>query len=137
MTGLLRNRIALIGGGAGEVGEGIVRVFLREDATVVVPSRSDEKLEFLARAVGNPGSERLFLLHENIGKVEGVERVRQEVLSKFGRLNIAVASLGGWWESVKPLRCPNPYCYTSLPVFDDLFYSREYEEIPDARSQLA
>lgn len=43
----LSGKIAYIAGGAGNVGEGIVRGFLKEGATVVTSSRSNEKLDRL------------------------------------------------------------------------------------------
>lgn len=48
----LSGKIALIAGGTGGVGEGIVRAFLKEGATVVVPSRSSENLEQLRGYLG-------------------------------------------------------------------------------------
>lgn len=39
--------VVLITGGTGVVGEGLVRAFLRENATVVVPSRSADRLDGL------------------------------------------------------------------------------------------
>jgi len=40
----LTGKVALVAGGSGGVGEGIVRQLLTDGATVVVPSRSNEKL---------------------------------------------------------------------------------------------
>jgi uncharacterized protein YbjT (DUF2867 family) len=45
---------ALVAGGAGEVGEGIVRAFLAGGARVVVPSRSAAKLDALRDRLGRP-----------------------------------------------------------------------------------
>lgn len=52
--GKLNGKIALIAGGTGGVGEGIVREFIQEEATVVVSSRSSEKND----AVGCWGNEK-------------------------------------------------------------------------------
>jgi len=45
--GMLDGKTALIAGGTGGVGEGIVRAFLSEGATVIVPSRSSDRLQQL------------------------------------------------------------------------------------------
>ena len=42
--GKLDGKTALIAGGTGSVGAGIVQAFLNEGATVIVPSRSSDRL---------------------------------------------------------------------------------------------
>lgn len=44
---ILDQKIAVVAGGAGGVGEGIVRALLKNGATVVVPSRTKYKLDRL------------------------------------------------------------------------------------------
>lgn len=97
MSGL-DGKVSLVAGGAGEVGEGIVRVFLNEGATAVVPSRKQDKLARLRDRLGPHASERLVTRVAEIGTLDGAEEVRDFVLGEFGRLDIAVASLGRWWE---------------------------------------
>ena len=41
--GLMDGKVVVVGGGTGSVGEGLVRSFLVENATVVVPYRTEEK----------------------------------------------------------------------------------------------
>ncbi|MGL5793953.1 MAG: NAD(P)-binding domain-containing protein [Xenococcaceae cyanobacterium] len=43
--GKLSGKITFIAGGAGNVGEGIVRSFLKEGATVITSSRKEEKID--------------------------------------------------------------------------------------------
>ncbi len=94
----LDGKIALVAGCAGNVGEGVVRSFLKAGATVVVPSRSAEKLEQLRGYLGELATERFVPLAGEVGRLESAERLRDEILSKFGRLDAVVASLGGWWH---------------------------------------
>ena len=67
----LDGKIILIAGGAGNVGEGVVATFLREGATVIVPSRRQESLDKLLSFLGSLASERLVGLVGNIGQLEG------------------------------------------------------------------
>jgi 3-oxoacyl-[acyl-carrier protein] reductase len=97
MSGL-SGKVSLVAGGAGEVGEGIVRVFLREGATVIVPSRKEDKLAQLRDRFGAEASERLVTRVAEIGTLDGAKETRDFVIEKFGRLDVAVASLGRWWE---------------------------------------
>lgn len=98
----LRGKVALVAGGAGEVGEGIVRVFLQSGATVVVPSRSEERLANLRRRVAGAADERLVTLTASVGTEDGAATVRDAIARHCGPLDAVVASLGGWWQG-KPL----------------------------------
>ncbi len=98
----LKDRVALIAGGAGEVGEGIVKAFLQAGATVIVPSRKPERLMDLQIGLGELGNERFVAVTADVGTPEGAHAVRQTILQRFGQLNAVVASLGGWWQG-KPL----------------------------------
>lgn len=97
----LSGRVALVAGGAGAVGEGIVRGFLRAGATVIVPSRTADRLLTLRdRLAGRPGDRggRLLTVEGDVGTVDGAARVRDRALDESGRLDAVVASVGGWWQ---------------------------------------
>lgn len=98
----LNGNIILVAGGAGAVGEGITRQFISAGATVVVPSRSLEKGDQLRDLVGNPPAEQLVTLTGSIGDESGADELRRQIVDRYGRLDHAVASLGGWWQG-KPL----------------------------------
>src|SRR5205085_4292843 len=83
--GRLDGKISLVLGGAGYVGEGIVRSFLEEGAFVIVPSRSQDRLNGLRKLVG--GDERLVTVPANVGSPQGAEAVKTQILSKMGRLD--------------------------------------------------
>ncbi len=101
--GKLDGKIVLIAGGAGNVGEGIVKVFLEEGATVAVPSRQTESLERLRDYLGARATEHFVPLVGNIGTLEGAEQIRQDLMDKLGSLDAVVVSLGGWWTGNLPL----------------------------------
>ncbi|AFZ58458.1 SDR family oxidoreductase [Anabaena cylindrica FACHB-243] len=100
----LENKVALILGGAGNVGEGIVRAFLKAGAIVVVPSRKVEKLEELRTYLGELAQgDRFIPIVGEIGQIDSAESIRDQLLKQFGRLDAVVASLGGWWFGNRPL----------------------------------
>lgn len=101
--GRLDRKITLVAGGAGYVGEGIVRAFLKEGATVVVSARNAEKLEELRGLLGELASDRFVPITGDFGQFEAAERLRDEILNKFGRIDAVVASLGGGWKGNQPL----------------------------------
>lgn len=94
----LDGKTCLIAGGAGAVGEGIVRVALAEGARVVVPHRSEEELASLRSGLGADHLERLTMLAFDVGKLDQCERLRDRILEAHGGLDAAVVSIGGWWE---------------------------------------
>lgn len=94
----LANRTALVAGGAGNVGEGIVRAFLNDGATVAVPSRSAEKLDDLRARLGHDVSDRLISLVGDVGDPEDARRLRDELLDDADHIDDVVASLGSWWQ---------------------------------------
>jgi NAD(P)-dependent dehydrogenase (short-subunit alcohol dehydrogenase family) len=100
----LKNKIALILGGAGNVGEGIVRAYLKAGAVVVVPSRKAEKLEELRTYLGELAHpERFIPIVGEISEIDSAERIRDQMLKQFGQLDAVVASLGGWWSGNRPV----------------------------------
>lgn len=96
--GALEGQHVVVAGGTGAVGEGIVRVLLDEGATVLVPSRSKERIEALRAYVGQKGSKRLRTWVGHIGTPEGAEAFKTWVLTQTSKIDGVVASVGSWWQ---------------------------------------
>lgn len=94
----LEGQHVLVAGGAGEVGEGIVRQFLRAGATVIVPSRREEHLEELRNQLANEVTESLITRQVNLGDMASAQDFAATLQQEFGVIHHVVASLGGWWE---------------------------------------
>lgn len=88
----------LVAGGAGVVGECVVRALLSGGARVVVPSRSAGRLAALADRTDRAVRDRLHLVLGDVGTDDGITRLRDEIVDRHGRPRGVVASLGGWWE---------------------------------------
>jgi 3-oxoacyl-[acyl-carrier protein] reductase len=104
--GRLDGKVSLILGGAGYVGEGIVRSFLEEGAFVIVPSRSPERLQGLRKVLGAAASDRLVTVPANTGTLAGAEALRDQLLQRMQRLDAVVASLGGFREAGRLIDTP-------------------------------
>ncbi len=89
----------LVAGGAGEVGEGIVRQLLAKGHRVIVQSRSSAKLAELATLLGNP--ENMVPLVGEIGDEEEVAKLRTDVRTAGYELDGVVATIGSWWSGPK------------------------------------
>jgi flavin reductase (DIM6/NTAB) family NADH-FMN oxidoreductase RutF/NAD(P)-dependent dehydrogenase (short-subunit alcohol dehydrogenase family) len=90
----------LVAGGTGGVGEGIVDALLGAGHRVIVPSRSAARLERLRGDVaGDPErAERLVTVTGDIGTIDGAAAIRDRIARDFGRLDVVIPSLGGWWQ---------------------------------------
>lgn len=91
---VLRDRVALVVGGAGGIGAAIARAFCVEGATVVVADRDAEAARSAAEAVGAAGSVALDVIDE-----DSVGAAVQEVLAGHGRIDVLVNSAGILTES--------------------------------------
>lgn len=101
--GNLQGKICLIAGGTGGVGEILTQTFLEQGATVIVPSRTQEKLDGLRTFLGQRRDHGLDLLLGNLAEPAEASLLRDQVLARHGRLDAVVASLGGTWEEGIPL----------------------------------
>ncbi len=94
----LADQVVLVAGGAGALGEGLVRALLAADATVVVPLREERRLDALRQRLAGPGAKRLVPVVGNVGTAKGAESMRDQLLAQLGHVDHAVASLGGAWS---------------------------------------
>lgn len=101
--GRLSGKTALIAGGTGGVGEGIVRAFLNEGATVIVPSRSNDRLEQLKHQLESVSTDHLIAMSGDFSDIKTAERLRDEIFNQVGQLDAVVTSLNGRWNEDIPL----------------------------------
>lgn len=85
------SHIAVIAGGAGQVGRGLVRAYLDAGATVVVPTRSADKARALRAQFTTP---KLYVVHTDLSSPAGAEHLVQTLTRTVGGIDSAVASLG-------------------------------------------
>jgi NAD(P)-dependent dehydrogenase (short-subunit alcohol dehydrogenase family) len=97
--------VVLVPGGAGNVGEGIVRAFLDRGARVAVPSRSRERLDALAARVREDHRSRFLPIAGDVGTPEGAAAVAGAVAA-HGPVTCVVAALGGWWQGLPLIDVP-------------------------------
>lgn len=156
MTGPLTGRVALVAGGAGAVGEGVVAGLLAAGADVVVPSRDPARLDALAARLEE--SSGLSTVVGDLGDPTGVAELRDRVLAEHGRLDAVVAALGRWWQGGDLVEVEEPVwrrvldnnltthfllARTFLPVLADrpgasyLFVNGDAAEVPVRGAGLA
>lgn len=96
----LDNRTIILAGGTANVGSFVARALLEREATVVVPSRSGEKLgelrEHLGRHVGETGLDRLYTFVGDLSDEAEARELRQRITEKAGTPDAVLASLGNF-----------------------------------------
>jgi NAD(P)-dependent dehydrogenase (short-subunit alcohol dehydrogenase family) len=85
--------VAIITGGGGGIGKATARRFLEEGASVVLSSRRQDVLD-AARAELDPGGERIALVSGGVSSVHQAERLVDEAVDRFGRVDVLVNSTG-------------------------------------------
>jgi 3-oxoacyl-[acyl-carrier protein] reductase len=128
--GKLQDKIALIPGGAGFVGEHIVSAFLHEGATVLVPSRRPDALKALHQSLAPDLRDRMIPLLGDLSDEAGAERLRAEALRRVSRIDTVVASLGGTWRGNLPIR------QVPADVWHDYWKSNVFAHIVTAKTFL-
>ena len=99
----LNEKTVFVAGGAGSVGEGIVRSLLQAGATVITISRHQEKLDALRNYLGDVVSDRLVTFTGDLGDFNSAETVKDQILSQQEHLDAVVASLGSTWKADLPM----------------------------------
>lgn len=111
----LAGQTAVVGGGTGNLGEGLVAAFLAEGAArVVVPTRSPRKENGLRDYLENAGvtaGDRLAVWHFDVSDFAAArefgDRLQADLENRGAAIALAVASLGTWWTS-EPLHAIDP-----------------------------
>jgi NAD(P)-dependent dehydrogenase (short-subunit alcohol dehydrogenase family) len=93
-------RNVVVAGGAGGVGEGIVRALLADDPSlrVIVTSRDAARLDALRARLAPDDAARMVAIAGNAGDDDGAARIAARIEAEFGGVHVAIPSLGGWWE---------------------------------------
>jgi NAD(P)-dependent dehydrogenase (short-subunit alcohol dehydrogenase family) len=95
MKEMLRDKIALVTGGASGMGEATAELFAREGATVVIGDYNVEKGEALCEKLTAEGYNVRFYGRMDITKPEQVDAAVDAIIEEFGCIDIFVQYAGG------------------------------------------
>src|SRR6478672_1954285 len=93
MNKLLTGKVALVPGGTGNTGVGIVRSLLQEDATVIVPAKSARGIASLKEYVAGTRPGRLVTLLADYPDYDKAFDVAENIVEEFGQIDLGVAAL--------------------------------------------
>ena len=89
----LKDRVAIVTGGARGIGRAIATSFLNEGATVVIIDSDKEKLEMLKKELGKENN-KVMVIPCDITKSGDVKEMVNQVRKGFGRIDILVNNAG-------------------------------------------
>lgn len=93
----------VIPGGTGQVGEGLLRAWLRTGAEVIVPSRTAGRVAHCKTNLGELAqSPQLHFVVGDYSTFDSAEETAQLITERFGPVSDVVISIGGWRQG-KPL----------------------------------
>ncbi|HPV42528.1 MAG TPA: SDR family NAD(P)-dependent oxidoreductase [Spirochaetota bacterium] len=88
----LEGKVAVVTGGSRGIGLELAKKLIEEKAKVVICGRKKENLDAAAASLGGGGS--LLTVAAHIAKEEDVNRLFEEVMSRFSRLDILINNVG-------------------------------------------
>lgn len=107
----MKDKVAIVTGGAAGIGEAVVRRYLKEGANVVVVDvKPASELE---ATYADAAKEKLLLLQADVTKRDGIEAIVRSTLERFGRIDVLFNN-----AAVFDMR---PILDESWDIFDRLF----------------
>jgi NAD(P)-dependent dehydrogenase (short-subunit alcohol dehydrogenase family) len=96
MTDMFRldGKVAVVIGGAGGIGEIMAKGMAAQGAKVAIASRNIEKLQTLAKAISSETKSEAAAFRVDAAQKDSVEELADQVLKKFGTVDILVNSQG-------------------------------------------
>lgn len=90
----LKGKIALITGGAGVLGSNFANVLAKQDVITGIVSQSIEKANKTVAIIQSNGG-KAFAIQANVLNKEELEKARDFIVEKYGRLDILINAAGG------------------------------------------
>jgi dehydrogenase/reductase SDR family protein 4 len=117
----LKGKVAIVIGGAGDIGKAIAETYSGAGADVVISSRKQENLDKAADEIKAKTGGKILPLASHIAKLDQTKPFVEQVMKEFGRIDILVNSSGAsfmvpltemeeWqWDSVMNVNVKGPF----------------------------
>src|SRR5262245_11782945 len=91
----LRGKVALIAAGSKGLGRAVAEELATEGAQIVVWARGDDGLRAASEAIRKRLGAKVYTVQADVGKAGEPERVVDEALAQFGKVDILLTNSGG------------------------------------------
>jgi dehydrogenase/reductase SDR family protein 4 len=128
-----KGKVALIIGGAGDIGKAIAETLSLAGADVVISSRKQENLDKAAAEIKDKSKGRVVGIAGHLGKLDTIKALVDAIMKEFGRIDIVVNSSGSsfmvpltdveeWqWDNVMNVNVKGPFflCKQIAPIMKE------------------
>jgi len=90
----LRGKVAIVTGASSGIGEAIAEELLKHGARVALFARRQDRLQEVAHHLSKDGSGETLSLSGDVSKPEDVQKLVNEAVQRWGKLDIVVANAG-------------------------------------------
>lgn len=90
----LKDKVVIVTGATGGIGQAVAKAFYEEGAKVVCTSTKQEKLDKLMEELGNPSQDRVLGLVVDVTKEEEVKEAIQKAADHFGSIYSIISNAG-------------------------------------------
>src|SRR4030042_775345 len=129
----LKGKVALVIGGAGDIGKAIAETYSVAGADVVISSRKQENLDKAAAEITAKSKGKVLGIAGHLGKLDTIKALVDAVMKECGRIDIVVNSSGSsfmvpltdveeWqWDNVMNVNVKGPFflCKQIAPIMKE------------------
>ena len=90
----LKGKVALVLGGAGDLGSAIAETFSQAGAQVIISSRKQENLDKTAAEITAKTGNKVKGMAGHLGKLETIKALVDAVMAEYKRIDVVVNSSG-------------------------------------------
>jgi NAD(P)-dependent dehydrogenase (short-subunit alcohol dehydrogenase family) len=128
-----KGKVALVIGGAGDIGKAIAETLSLAGADVVLSSRKQENLDQAAAEIKDKSGGKVVGIASHIGKLDNSKSLVENIMKDFGRIDIVINSSGSsfmvpltdveeWqWDNVMNVNVKGPFflCKEIAPIMKE------------------
>ncbi len=128
-----KGKVALVIGGAGDIGKGIAETLSLAGADVVISSRKQENLDKAAEEIKGKSGGKVLGIAGHLGKLDTINALVEAVMKEYQRIDIVVNSSGSsfmvpltdveeWqWDNVMNVNVKGPFflCQQIVPIMKE------------------
>ena len=102
----MNDKTVVVTGGARGIGRAVVQAFAAAGADVVIADLRFEDADHTATSISEKGCRRVVAIQTDVTKREDVEKLRDETLRLFGKIDVLVNCAG--WDRLLPFLKTTP-----------------------------
>ena len=115
MSGVLKNKVAIITGAGRGMGKAFALEFAEEGAKLLLPDINLKRAESIAQEIRTKGGKAV-AMEADISKQEDSRKIAEEVMQQYGRVDILVNNAGIWYGVD-----PRPWDAWTVKEWDQMF----------------